>query len=92
MMSYFLLGSIDIDDRAKRKLGRTPLDLLAMHAMHEHGYLTEDEHIRNRAASRQGGEIISRYKVDPTDPKSPNVIIRTHAGWAKTSITLEQKR
>ena len=91
MMSYFLLGVIDIDDDARTALGRVPLDLIAGHAMHEHGHLTNEEHMANRQGAMEGGEIISRYRVDPTSkkPKSLNVLIRTHAGWGKTTVALE---
>ena len=92
MMSYFLLGCIDISDGAKKALGRIPLDLLARHAMHEHGMLTEEEHVRNRNNSRTGGEIISRYRTDPLSPKPQTVLVRTHAGWGKTTITLERRK
>lgn len=92
MMSYFLLGNIDISDSAKKALRRTPLDLIAMHAVHEHGHITQEEMARNIANAKTGGEIISRFRVDPTRPNSRTVLVRTHASWGKTTITLEHKK
>lgn len=91
MMSYFLLGDISIADTAKKALGRTPLDLLARHAIHDHGIVTPDEIRANVVNSLEGGEIVSRYRVDPTQPKSRTVVVKTHEGWGRTTIALEKK-
>lgn len=91
MMSYFLLGDINITDAAKKALGRTPLDLLARHAVHDHGIVTPDEIRANVINSLDGGEIVSRYRVDPTQPKSRTVVVKTHEGWGRTTIALEKK-
>lgn len=68
MMAKFLLGELVITKAASKALGRAPLDLIARHAVLDHGKITVREHKRNRMGLRDSiGEVISRYDIDPTD-------------------------
>lgn len=89
MYSNFLLGSLRITDGARIKLKRIPYDLLARHAINEHGVITKREARSNEMAMNTIGEIMSRYRVDPTDASLGNVVIVTHATWDETLIKLE---
>ena len=91
MMSYFLLGALDVSPAAQKLLGRVPMDLIARHAIHDHGNVTKAEVADNLKGADEGGRILSRYRADPTDPKSKSVLVVTHEGWAKTTITLDRK-
>lgn len=35
------------------------------------------------------GPIVSRYKADPTDPHSPNIVIYTRETWDETVVYLD---
>ena len=89
MYSNFLLGNLRITEGAKIKLRRIPYDLIARHAINEHGTLTNREARRNETAMKTIGEIMSRYRVDPTDASLGNVVIITHATWDETLVKLE---
>lgn len=89
MFSNFLLGSLSVTDAARIKLKREPLDLIARHAVNEHGLLTEQEHRRNREALTHAGQIMSRYPVDPTDRAQGYVLVITTEGWDTTVVQLE---
>lgn len=89
MYSNFLLGSLRITDGARVRLKRIPYDLLARHAINEHGAITKREARSNEMAMSTIGEIMSRYRVDPTDASLGNIIIITHATWDETLIKLE---
>lgn len=90
MISHFLLGQLKIDTKVSKKLGRCPLDLIARHAVNEHGKITPDELAENFRAVKECGAIKSRYMVDPTNPAAGFVVVETDAGWAETTVTLEK--
>ena len=89
MYSNFLLGNLRITEGAQIKLKRIPYDLICRHAINEHGNLTTREARRNEIAMKTIGEIMSRYRVDPTDAALGNVVIITHATWDETLVKLE---
>lgn len=89
MKANFLLGTLRITEGAKITLKRIPYDLIARHAMNEHGDVTKRELRRNEMSMKTVGEIISRYRIDPTDPKLGSIIIVTHETWDETLIKLE---
>ncbi len=70
-------------------LKRQPWDLIARHAVNEHGRITKREQEENAMSMKTLGPIISRYKADPTDPRSPNVIIYTFNTWNETLVSIE---
>ncbi len=89
MQTNFLLGSIQLTDSARRALGRQPYDLLARHAINEHGKISSTELKKNVIGMKTLGPIMSRYTVDPTDPESKAVVVKTSTKWEKTIIYLE---
>lgn len=89
MYANFLLGALSVTEAAAARLGRTPLDLFARHAVNDHGVLTKDEMKSNMKSMRSMGRIISRYPVDPTDPASGFVLIETDESWGQTEAKLE---
>lgn len=91
MYSNFLLGNLRITEGAQIKLKRIPYDLIARHAINEHGELTSRETRRNETAMKTIGEIMSRYRIDPTNDSLGNVVIITHATWDETLVKLENE-
>lgn len=89
MQSNFLLGTLRITENARASLRRIPYDLIARHAVNEHGQVTRREDRRNQIAMKTIGEITSRFRVDPTDPTQGNVLIVTYATWDETLVKLE---
>jgi hypothetical protein len=89
MQSNFLLGTLRITEGAKMVLKRIPYDLIARHAINEHGVITHREARRNELAMKVVGEITSRYRADPTDPGQGHVLIITHKSWDETLVKLE---
>jgi predicted transcriptional regulator len=89
MQTNFLLGTLKLTETARMALKRQPFDLIARHAVNEHGLITKKEQESNEKNMKTLGPIISRYKLDPTDPKSPNVIVYTRDKWDETLVTLE---
>ena len=92
MFSNFLLGTLRVSRAAKVKLKRIPYDLIARHAVNEHGMLTNDETIANLAAMRTVGSITSRYFIDPTDKSKGTVVIVTRPSWDETLVRLETEK
>lgn len=90
MYANFLLGTISARAAVVRKLGRIPLDMVAMHAVNEHGLITADEAAANMDGMRTAGRIVSRYLVDPTDPRQGTVRVTTFERWGRTVISLEK--
>ena len=90
MYANFLLGAISARAAVVRKLGRVPLDMVARHAINDHGLITPAERAANMKSMRIGGVIISRYPVDPTDPRKGMVRVTTVDGWGRTIISLEK--
>lgn len=91
MISNFLLGNLRITEGAQMRLKRIPYDLIARHAINEHGNLTAREVDRNKQNMKTIGEIMSRYRVDPTDASLGNVVVVTHATWDETLVKLESE-
>jgi hypothetical protein len=89
MQTNFLLGTLKLTEPARLVLKRQPYDLIARHAINEHGNITREEQARNERNMKSLGPIISRYKVDPTNPRSRNVIIYTRNKWDETLVALE---
>lgn len=92
MYSNFLLGNLRVSRAAKVKLKRIPYDLIARHAVNEHGALTKSETVSNMASMKTVGEIMSRYAVDPTDKSLGSVIIITRPSWDETLVKLETEK
>lgn len=92
MRSNFLLGTLLVDDAVKVKLKRTPLDLLARHAVNDHGLATLRELRSNQHAMQTADAIVSRYAADPTDPSQGFVEIITTESWATTTIKLKARK
>jgi hypothetical protein len=89
MQANFLLGALVITPAAQQKLNRTPMDLLARHAINDHGRITRKERQANELGMQTCGPIVSRYRIDPTSTLSSYVVIRTSAGWDETLVDLE---
>lgn len=91
MYSNFLLGNLRVTPAAKMKLKRLPLDLIARHAVNDHGNITARETKRNEQALRRTGTITSRFYVDPTDHSQGSVLVVTHETWDDTVVCLEDE-
>ena len=91
MYSNFLLGTLRITQAAKIHLKRIPYDLIARHAVSEHGNITKREARCNENSMHTIGEIVSRYRIDPTDASMGNVMVVTHATWDETCVKLESE-
>ena len=89
MQTNFLLGSIEMTVDAHKTLKRLPYDLIARHAINDHGLITDQERQQNALSMRIIGPIVSRYIADPTDPTSPHVRIETDRLWGSTVVSLE---
>ena len=87
MFAKFLLGRIRIEDKAKEILGRTPLDLIARHAVLDHGQVSKAQLQNNLNSLATGGEISSAFFVDPGNPKAGQITITTEAGWGGTLVS-----
>lgn len=92
MRSNFLLGSLHVTDAVKTKLKRTPLDLIARHAVNDHGVATVRELRSNLHAMQTADAIISRYPVDPTDPTQGFVEVITSESWVTTTVKLKDEK
>ena len=91
MFATFLLGEIVITETACQALGRTPLDLIARHAVRDHGQITSRERAHNDRSYDRGGLIISRYRIDPTNPRTKHVLVITRSGGDETVVCLESE-
>lgn len=89
MYSNFLLGELNVHENVLRVLQREPLDLVARHAICEHGLVSEREREHNAIAIKTGDAIVSRYLIDPTNPARGRVMIVTRKGWDSTTVQLE---
>ena len=76
-------------DQARTVLKRQPYDLIARHAINEHGHITARERAANEASLKTLGPIISRYKADPTNPRSKTIVVLTKELWDETLISLD---
>ena len=91
MYSNFLLGNLHITDAARERLGRTPLDLIARHAVSDHGVVGAKQLQKNRIAMDNAGQIVSRYIIDPTDESQGYVLVITSESWGSTTVQLESE-
>jgi len=89
MQTNFLLGTLRLTEPARVALKRQPYDLVARHAINEHGHITAKEAAQNINSMKTLGPIISRYKADPTNPRSPHVLVVTQNTWSETLISIE---
>jgi hypothetical protein len=89
MYSNFLLGTLRVSRAAKSHLKRVPYDLIARHAVNEHGCISKTETVENLTSMRTVGKILSRYRIDPTDQLKGSVLIITRASWDETLVKLE---
>ncbi len=91
MQTNFLLGTLKMSRRARKALQREPYDLIARHAINEHGLVTDKELKKNEAAMTTLGEVVSRYRVDPTNPGKGTILVKTSASWKETTVCLESE-
>lgn len=91
MHANFLLGTLSYTEAALKALGRVPLDLIARHAINDHGKLYLHEIRANREAMTTCGQIISRFSIDPLDPSQGNVLVITTESWDETAVQLENE-
>ena len=89
METKFLLGRVQITQAARLALKRLPYDLVARHAVNEHGRISSSERKRNELSMLTIGPIRSRYRADPTNPKSPYVLVQTNDCWDTTLVSIE---
>ena len=89
MQTNFLLGALKISEPARVALSRQPYDLIAMHAVNEHGHISDAERECNEQGMRTLGPIISRYRIDPTMKLSPTVVVLTKECWVETLVYLD---
>ena len=89
MYSNFLLGTLKVTDAARDKLNRTPLDLVARHAVGDHGLVSNMTLKKNQAAMKTADAITSCYYIDPTNPAEGRVLVVTDECWETTTVKLE---
>jgi hypothetical protein len=89
MQTNFLLGTLQMTPEARMALKRVPYDLVARHAINEHGAISTRQRKINAMSMLTIGPIKSRYRADPTDPRSKYVVIATDETWSSTLIHLE---
>lgn len=89
MQTNFLLGTLKLTEAARLALRRQPYDLIARHAINEHGAVSAKEVRQNIQSLKTIGPIISRYRSNPLDPNSPFVVVSTKATWCETVISVE---
>jgi hypothetical protein len=91
MHSNFLLGSLRITEPAKMSLKRIPYDLIARHAVNDHGRVTNRELRLNSMSMKTAGQIVSRFPIDPRDTSLGFVMVVTHESWDETLVKLESE-
>lgn len=92
MYAHFLLGELQVTEKASAKLKRLPLDLIARHAVNDHGLVTVRVLRQNALNMKRVGEIKSCYHVDPTDPTQGRVVVVTDDTWSTTTVKLESEQ
>lgn len=88
MYNCFLLGRLRVDDAVRRELHRTPLDMIARHAVGDFGLVSPRRVKQNLLALDTGEEILSEYLADPSRPDGVRIRVRTKGGWGTTEVTL----
>jgi len=91
MHSNFLLGTLKVTEAVAAKLKRTPFDLIARHAVNDHGQVSKLVLRKNAVSMKRVGEIRSCYPVDPTDPSQGRVVVITDESWESTIVKLESE-
>lgn len=91
MQTNFLLGTLAITEQARLALKRLPYDLIARHAINDHGLASPAELEQNALSMKVIGPIVSRFRVDPTNPRAGFVRIETDACWEETLISIEER-
>ena len=89
MYANFLLGRLKVTTAAKVKLKRTPLDLVARHAIGDHGEVSTRQLKQNQAAFHTASQIVSRYRVVSSSTEYVRVV--TDDGWENTTVELENE-
>lgn len=89
MQTNFLLGTLKLTEEARLILKRQPYDLIARHAINEHGVISKKELQQNVKSMATLGTIISRYRANPIDPVSKYVLVVTKSSWSETVISVE---
>lgn len=90
MHCNFLLGKLIVESDVRDLLGRTPLDLVARHAICEHGIVGPRRLKINADSAQHIGEIQSEYLADPTDPSKGTVVVTTSDDWSETTVRLKK--
>ena len=57
MHANFLLGTLIYEESVEAAIGRNPLDLIARHAVCDHGIVSRRQKVRNRIALDEHDEI-----------------------------------
>ena len=91
MFANFMLGELTVTEAAKDALHRIPLDLVARHAIGDHGLASARELKQNQVAMTTAGPIVSRYLIDPTQPARGRVMVVTRESWDRTTVQLESE-
>ncbi len=89
MRSNFLLGELRLQGEARIRLKRIPMDLIARHAVQDHGYISANEAAANETAMKNLGEIKSRFYIDPTNKQAGTVLVITCRTWSATTVEVE---
>ena len=88
MHANFLLGTLIYEESVEAAIGRNPLDLIARHAVCDHGIVGRRQKVRNRVALGERGEIVSEYRLNPLHPEDGSIRITTSAGWGETVVSI----
>jgi hypothetical protein len=89
MQTNFLLGTLRMTPEARMALKRVPYDLVCRHAINDHGEISKRQLAINEMSMKTIGPIKSRYKADPTNPRTKYVVVQTDETWESTTIDLE---
>ena len=88
MISRFLLGRIIIEDSVVKVLSREPLDLVARHAVLEHGLVNRRRVVLNhKGVMHRDSDIVSEYWCDPEDPLQGRIRVTTAADGSETVVS-----
>lgn len=91
MFSKFLLGALVVEEDVVQTLERMPLDLIARHAVCDHGTVSGRQVKANEIAMDGGGEIRSEYLIDPRHPEHGRITVVTVAGWDQTKVCIKRQ-
>ena len=88
MHANFLLGTLIYEESVEAAIGRNPLDLIARHAVCDHGIVSRRQKVRNRVALDEHDEIVSEYHLNPLHPEDGSIRFTTSAGWGETVVSI----